>query len=210
MSGAVTALTESLALAKDNPDLSKATADLRERALELGGTILPPAPATAAIGPVTREEFKTALDDFARFISTVKRMTFWTKEDRDYEWIIRPESWAQHLLHTYLQARFGERVEIFQELAAGAGRIDLCVRLIGGLSIVVELKMCGFRYSTPYAAAGEEQIIHYMENRETHLGYLVVFDARLDAFGQALLSTLSGRYTVIEKLIDVTPRVRRR
>jgi hypothetical protein len=69
--------------------------------------------------------------------------------------------------------------------------------------------MCGFRYSAPYAAAGEEQINHYMDNRKTNLGYLVVFDARIDNLGQPLLSEVPSRHTVIEKLIDVTPRVRR-
>src|SRR5579871_642647 len=103
-------------------------------------------------------------------------MTFWTKKERDYDWIERPENWAQHLLHTALQTRFGERVEIFPELPTGAGRLDLYLKFSGGLAIVVELKMCGFRYSSPYAAAGEEQINHYMDNRKTNLGYLVVFD----------------------------------
>ena len=75
-------------------------------------------------------------------------MTFWTKEANDYQWIERPEKWAQHLLHTFLEARFGDRVDIFEELSTGAGRLDLYVKLIGGLSIILELKMCGFRYSS--------------------------------------------------------------
>ena len=64
---------------------------------------------------------------------------------------------------------------------------SLYIRLIGGLSIVMELKMAGFRYSSPYAASGEDQIIHYMDNRQTHLGYLVVFDARLEMHGETAL-----------------------
>ena len=60
-----------------------------------------------------------------------------------------------------------------------------------------------------YAAAGEEQIIHYMENRQTHLGYLVVFDGRLESNGQPLISDDVGPHTVIEKFIDVRPRVKR-
>src|SRR5262249_1289640 len=115
-----------------------------------------------------------------------------------------------NFLHIYLKARFQDRVDVFEEVGAGAGRIDLFVRLIGGLSIVVELKMCGFRYSTPYAAAGEDQILHYMDNRKTHLGYLVVFDARLDKHGEKLLSGSAGQHTVIELLVDVRPRVGRK
>jgi len=38
----------------------------------------------------------------------------------------------------------------------------------------------GDRYASTYAAAGEDQIIHYMDNRDCHLGYLLVFDARLN------------------------------
>jgi tetratricopeptide (TPR) repeat protein len=209
-SGAVSALTKSFALAHRDESLQKRVFELREEALRLGGTVTPPRPPQPASGPVTREEFETALCDFSRFISAVKRMTFWIKDHDDYEWVAKPEGRAQDFLHIFLQARFGERVEVFEELKTGAGRLDLYVRLIGGLSIVVELKMAGFRYSGPYAAVGEEQIIHYMENRRTNLGYLVVFDARLDTFGAALLSGSHGSHTVIEEIIDVRPRVKRR
>jgi tetratricopeptide (TPR) repeat protein len=210
MSGAVTALTKSMTLAGDNENAWKHANELRERALELGGTILPPEPPKPAAGAVTRDEFGTALDGFARFVAAEKRMGFWDKpSDGDYQWIPRPEKRAQDLLHTALKARFEDRIEVFEEIGTGAGRLDLYVKLEGGLSIVVELKMCGFGYSSNYAAAGEEQINHYMDNRKTHLGYLVVFDARLDKLGQRLLSDARGPHTIIEKLIDVTPRVRR-
>ncbi len=210
MSGAVTALTRSLSLAGENENLRESANDLRERALELGGTILPPAPPKPAIGAVTLEDFETALDEFARLAAAEKRMGFWKKANNsDYVWIGRPERRAQDLLHTALKIRFGERIEVFEEIATGAGRLDLYVKLNGGLSIIIELKMCGFRYSSSYAAAGEEQIHHYMDNRKTNLGYLVVFDARIDDFGRTLLSNVPSPHTVIEKLVDVTPRVRR-
>jgi hypothetical protein len=199
-----------MTLAGDNENAWKHANELRERALELGGTILPPEPPKPAAGAVTRDEFGTALDGFARFVAAEKRMGFWDKpSDGDYQWIPRPEKRAQDLLHTALKARFEDRIEVFEEIGTGAGRLDLYVKLEGGLSIVVELKMCGFGYSSNYAAAGEEQINHYMDNRKTHLGYLVVFDARLDKLGQRLLSDARGPHTIIEKLIDVTPRVRR-
>jgi hypothetical protein len=68
--------------------------------------------------------------------------------------------------------------------------------------------MCGFGYSSGYASSGEEQILHYMENRNTHLGYLVVFDARLDKNGSRLLGVRpTDTFTVIEKIVDVRPRV---
>jgi hypothetical protein len=40
---------------------------------------------------------------------------------------------AEDLLHTFLKARFGDRVEIFEEVGTGAGRLDLYVKLEGGL-----------------------------------------------------------------------------
>jgi tetratricopeptide (TPR) repeat protein len=207
-SAAVTALDKSARLAHD-PNLRNNALELRERAISLGGTILPPAPPKAKVGPVTRDEFEAALSDFARFISSTKRMTFWTKAGKDYEWIESPESRAKDLLHTFLRARFGERIDIFEELAAGAGRLDVYVKFLDGLSVIVELKMCGFGYSETYAAEGEEQIIHYMDNRSSYLGYLVVFDARLTANGRLLISGGTGRHTIVEKLIDVAPRVKR-
>jgi tetratricopeptide (TPR) repeat protein len=208
LSGAVSALTKSRALAQDE-NLKKSAGELRELALQSGGTVVPPNPAPAT-GPVTRDEFEAALAEFAAFIAGRKRMDFWRPGEKDHEWIESPERQAQNFLHIYLQARFGSRVEIFEELATGAGRLDLYVRLIGGLSIVVELKMAGFRYSSPYAAFGEDQIIHYMENRRTHLGYLIVFDARLDKYREKLLSVAAGQHTVIEVFVDVRPRFGRR
>ena len=210
LSGAVSSLTESLKLAGDNADLKKAATELRDEALDLGGTIQPARAAPPKDEPVTREEFEAALSEFGKFISGIKRMEFWDSKDNDYEWIPSPERQAQNFLHIYLKARFQDRVDVFEELGAGAGRIDLYIRLLGGLSIVVELKMCGFRYSSSYAAAGEDQILHYMDNRQTHLGYLVVFDARLDKFGEKLLSGAAGQHTVSEVLVDVKPRVGRK
>jgi tetratricopeptide (TPR) repeat protein len=212
MSKAVTALTKSLKLAGGDVNLRKHATELREKALEAGGTVLPPVPERLVNDPVTREEFERALDDFARFIKARKRMEFWAKlDDEERKWVSRPERLAQNLLHTFLDARFRENVEVFDELAAGAGRIDLYVKLSGSLSIIVELKMCGSPgYSAPYAASGEEQIMHYMDNKDSHLGYLVVFDGRTTTFGQALLSHPVGQNTVIEKFVDVRHQVTRR
>src|ERR1700736_6708366 len=103
--------------------------------------------------------------DFARFVQADKRMRFWTKG----AWISHPERFAQDLLHTALKAQFKERLLIFEELAAGAGRLDMLLQLGGGMSAIVELKMCGHRYSSAYAASGEDQIRHYMQNRSVHL-----------------------------------------
>jgi len=120
--------------------------ELRDKALDLGGRIAAVPPEVAA-GPVSRPEFEAALIEFANFVKAKKRMTFWRlNEKKERVWTSSPEAYAQTLLHTYMQAKkFNDRVEIFEELDTGAGRLDLYIKLEGGLSIVVELKMCGKR-----------------------------------------------------------------
>jgi len=205
--GALTAAARSIKLAGDPawPFMKDAT-ELRDKALDLGGKIVSTVPAVAT-GPVSREEFEAALGEFANFVKAKKRMTFWRlNEKKERVWASSPEAYAQTLLHTYMQAKFGDRVDIFEELDTGAGRLDLYVKLEGGLSMVVELKMCGSGYSSNYAASGETQIVHYMNNRQTNIGYLVIFDARATINARSVLST-SPQQTIIEVFVDVRPDV---
>ncbi|MNU06716.1 hypothetical protein D3C72_2520070 [compost metagenome] len=68
--------------------------------------------------------------------------------------------------------------------------------------------MCGFGYSSAYAAAGEEQISHYMGNRPSAIGYLVVFDARLEGFAVPLTAMPhQNTLTIKTHFVDVRPRV---
>jgi tetratricopeptide (TPR) repeat protein len=209
LSGAVTVLTKALKLIDHTSQQRDAIEQLRERALDLGGTLWPAEPAQSVSTPVVRDDVERALKDFATFLAADKRMGFWKKKgNSDYEWVPRPELRAQDLLHTFLKARFHERISVFEEFAAGAGRLDLLLRFEGGLSVIIELKMCGFGYSSAYASSGEEQIRHYMENRSVHLGYLVVHDARLDDFGTSVIqASETGIDTVVELFVDVRPRV---
>lgn len=205
--GALTAAQRSIRLiTNDSSNTLKAATELRDQALDLGGRVLSARPASI-VGPVSRDELEVALKEFARFIAAKKRMTFWYKDKKgERAWTPSPEAHAQNLLHTYLQAKFGDRVDVFEELDTGAGRLDLYVKLEGGLSVVLELKMCGGRYSSNYAASGETQVGHYMDNRKTNIGYLVVFDARITMYGQRLLSALP-RHTILELFVDVRPEV---
>jgi tetratricopeptide (TPR) repeat protein len=211
-SGAIGAFTRSLALASNNRQLKRRVRKLRDRAFELGGTLRPPPPLKTSDAPVTRAEFEAALDAFGRAVSAMRRMAFWRKERKNGQrpWIERPERKAQDLLHMYLQAKFDERAEPFEEITAGAGRIDLYLKVMGGLSIIIEIKMCGGSYSSTYAAAGEEQITHYMENKNTRLGYLVVFDGRARNFGKRVLPSRRNGYTVLVRYVDVRPEVKQR
>jgi tetratricopeptide (TPR) repeat protein len=207
---AIVAAGKVLSLEGVDDNIKKRSTELRERALPLlEGKSLPAQSPALKTGLVTRDEFEAALEDFARFISAEKRMRFWAKETKGQrDWSPAPEGMAQDLMHGFLRARFGDRVEIFPELNTGAGRVDLYLKFEGGLAILVELKMSGGRYSTPYAAAGEKQIHHYMDNRKTHLGYLVVLDGRAEKFGEKLLSVPHATHTVLEKLVDVRPVVK--
>jgi len=161
--------------------------------------------------PITYEALESALADFSKLIATEKRMTFWSSAgNRDHKWVENPESHGRNLLHVFLKARFGDQMDLFLEIAAGAGRIDLYLKF-GKLSAVVELKMCGKGYSSTYAAHGEEQIVHYLENRDTSRGYLVIFDARMNDFGTALLDPpVSGKFTIGVRFVDVRPQVRKK
>jgi tetratricopeptide (TPR) repeat protein len=211
LSEAVSVFTSALKLADDNPDLQQTIREYRERALELGGSI-PPPPMTAALdAPVTLDELRVALKEFATFVSGSKRMDFWEKRDgaKKHDWRKRPEKHGQTLLHTYLKATFKERVDIFEEIGVGAGRLDLLVRFAGGVSAIIELKMCGNGYSAEYARSGEEQIEHYMANRKVHVGLLVVFDARQRKNGSRLISyTIGPKNTIEETTIDVRPTIK--
>ncbi len=205
---AIPVLTKASDLAGSNESLKANALNLRERALRTGAIPTPSKPIKELTVPITRDDFQVAINEFARFIEAEKRMGFWNKEDsQDYTWIARPEKRAQDFLHTFLKAKFGDRIMLFEEIFTGAGRLDLYVQALGGMAIIVELKMCGFGYSSRYAADGEDQILHYMENRRTALGYLIVFDARLNDFGQRLLQGhASDRFTVVENFVNVTPR----
>jgi tetratricopeptide (TPR) repeat protein len=208
LSNAVTTLTKLVNASGVDKSILSMAAELRERALLLGGVPLSPL-QVAATGSLTRDEFEAALHDFASFVASDKRMRFWRRQkDGSHKWVPSPERLAQDFLHAFLKARFGQRVEVFEEVSAGAGRLDIYVKLDGGLAVILELKMCGPGYSSAYASSGEEQIIHYLENRQTHLGYLVVFDARVNLFCDDLLKGGCGAYTIIEKFVDVRNRVK--
>jgi tetratricopeptide (TPR) repeat protein len=206
ISGAIPPLTKAGKLALDE-GLKEAAETLRERALDLGGTVYSAQPAKEEFGPVTREELEKALSRFVDFIGADKRMGFWRRTDGKRVWTERPERRGQDLLHAFLKATFRERIQIFEELDTGAGRLDLYVQLAGGLSVILELKMCGYGYSSAYAAAGEPQITHYMTHRKTRLGYLVVFDARRD-FAAPLLPDEKDGATIKVIFIDVRPTVK--
>ncbi|MCW2273037.1 hypothetical protein GJ654_02900 [Rhodoblastus acidophilus] len=209
-SDAVKALHDALRLADRNETLQEKIRALRDQALDRGGTIMPRTTPISPDAPVTLDYIGGVLSAFRDFISGSERMGFWHKSDKakDYEWISSPERHGQKLLRAFAKGHFLDRVDEFEELWTGAGRLDVLLKFAGGLSIIIELKMCGFRYSSNYAASGETQIRHYMRSRNVHVGFLIVFDARLQQNGEKLLvGATNSQDTIDEILIDVRPRV---
>ena len=81
---------------------------------------------------MTHDEFIATLDQFAEFVKNERRMSFWMMEDKKRKFVSKPEQHGKVLLHTFLRGRFGDSVTILEELAAGAGVLDLWVELPGG------------------------------------------------------------------------------
>ncbi len=210
MNGAIGALTKCMASPEVEDGVKTLARDMRDKAYDLGGTVAPVAPLPPKTGPVGLSEVTSAIQEFSAFVSSAKRMEFWhkSKTTHKHEWITRPESRGQTLFHTYMQAKFGARTEVFEEIDTGAGRLDILLRFDGGLSVIVELKMCGAGYTTTYAKSGEGQVRHYMQNRGIHTGYLVVFDGRSRDAGKPILDQYdTGSDTVMEVLINISPVV---
>lgn len=140
------------------------------------------------------------LDDFSFFIQSEARMSFWQTRAGKRKWIEFPERFAKLLLRTYLAGRYGRTVETFDEVATGAGRIDVYIVSPQGEKAIIELKMCGNRYSSQYAERGLVQLKHYMENKNVDDGYLLVFDSRQLDFSKGFGLIGKGIST---KFIDV-------
>jgi len=159
---------------------------------------------------VSLSALEQCLHDFVQYVKRDKRMTFWKRDavKKSHTWISSPEKYAQNLLHTFMKSRFGDSVELFEEIDAGAGRVDVYVRL-QGINTVIELKMCGAGYSLSYALDGIEQLAHYLENKQTYLGYLIVFDGRLRDYGKGIEPQyLDGDFTIRTYPVDVRPKIK--
>ena len=80
MSDAVTVLHKAFRFAQEGSDLKRNIVELRDKAMDAGGTVLPeerPLP----VKEVSRPEPEAALDEFALHIASSLRMSFWrTKE----------------------------------------------------------------------------------------------------------------------------------
>lgn len=164
-----------------------------------------------AIEQISLDRLTNCLNDFASFIKQDKRKTFWQSNGptKGHKWISHPEKHGQNLLHTFVKSRFDDAVEALEEVGAGAGRIDIYIRFRSGLAVIVELKMCGDGYTKSYAQDGLQQLAHYLDNKGTHIGYLMIFDGRLRDYGKGFQSSYShNAYTIYATVIDVRPTVK--
>ncbi len=155
---------------------------------------------------------KESLEDFVHYVETDMRMSFWRfdKPSRKYKWVSRPEKHAKNHLLTFLNGRFGESVYIFEEVGAGAGKIDVYIALPKGEKIIVELKICGHGYSETYAKEGVEQLAHYLANKDTDIGYLIIFDSRVRDFAKGFHETENvDGIDISLRIADLRPYVKR-
>jgi hypothetical protein len=153
---------------------------------------------------ITLNEFKEALEEFSISICQDSRMYFWKydKEKKKYKWTEKPEELSKQLLINFLNGKFGvTSIEILQEPRAGAGFIDLYILLAGGLKVVIELKMCGAGYSLNYAISGKSQVVHYAENKNTNVGFLIVLDSRTRDYGKSFQSIQSVNNIIVHTIV---------
>jgi tetratricopeptide (TPR) repeat protein len=181
----------------------------RDKALETGGRLSCQAETSAT---VLLSDVNSVISDFSNYVKRAKRMEFWRRGKsplREHRWTNEPERLAKNLLHTYVVSHFKAQVDAFEEVGAGAGRIDVYLRFEGGLAVLVELKMLGGgSYSSAYAWEGRKQLVHYMDNRRSAVGYLVVFDARQREWGKPPEPDRTDTERTIELVfVDVRPVV---
>lgn len=183
--------------------------DLLLRAIAEGAT--PPTFSEEVPREATLDDLRIQLAKFSAGVADRQRMSFWIRGSSSRRaWRSCPEDHGKQLLIAWLAASLGDRVEILEESPAGAGRIDLYLRLGTRLRVVVELKMCGGgSYTTTYAFEGLEQVSHYMEAKNTSIGFLVVFDGRTRDFGKGWqeIETI-GNNTINVVTVDVRPAFR--
>lgn len=149
-----------------------------------------------------------SLKQITQNISRQSRMSFWKNDKGKHSWVSSPENYGKNLLIQGLSAKYPE-MNIYQEKVAGAGIIDLYLTLPGGLKAIIELKMCGFGYSSTYAISGQEQVIHYQENSDAHVLFLIVFDGRTKENGSCIEDiTNTDSYTIYNIVVDINPKVK--
>ena len=136
-------------------------------------------------------------------------MTFWSLVNRKHVWIRvpKPEQRAKEQLLSFLRGKYENNILIFEEIKAGAGRVDLF--------IVSSMKNYDYRAKIVrggllgYAQGGLSQLQHYMVARKAKTGYLLIFDARTRDYGKtfSIEDTIDSK-NISVKIIDIRPVIK--
>ena len=155
---------------------------------------------------VTIQIFKDALNEYIKYTESNLRKDYvkFDKKISSYKWVSNPEEKCKKDLKFFLDTKFGEEIEAIDEVSIGAGYIDLYLVFKSGLEIIIELKICGNGYSAPYAGKGINQLKHYLHNKQSKIGYLIIYDARKRDFGKSITSNIQiENYMIDTKFIDM-------
>ncbi len=113
-----------------------------------------------------RLDMRYLLEDFQRF---------WRQHSESWIARFQYQEAAPHLiLHAFFYRVINGGGRISREMAAGNGRLDLCLHY-QAVDYPVELKI---RYSEETYAEGQQQLLAYMDKLGCDEGWLVVFDRR--------------------------------
>jgi hypothetical protein len=153
---------------------------------------------------------KACLEDYAYFLQSKVRMSFWRYDEKKKPiWISSPEKLAKNLLHASLVSKYGSESLTFEEIPAGAGRIDIFIIMSEGEKAVIELKMCGHGYNASYAQEGYDQLKHYMPNQKSYIGFLIVLDARERDFKKGFIDNqIIDGLNITTIIADLRPHVK--
>jgi len=159
----------------------------------------------------SQKMFYEHFEDFAEYTRSEMRMEFWQyDEQKKPKWVSKPEQLAKNYLRFFLNGRFEDSIYEFEEIRAGAGYIDILIIAPNNDKVVVELKMCGHNYSSGYAQGGMKQLLHYMKNKETDTGFLIIFDSRTRDFAKGFQrgeQIIDGK-SIFIVIVDVRPQVK--
>jgi hypothetical protein len=100
---------------------------------------------------------------------------FWQSNSKIWKERFLYKEAAPHLiLMAFLQRVVNGGGQIIREMAAGTGRLDLCL-IYEGRKYPIELKI---RYGNKYVENGLEQTAQYMDTLGCNEGWLAIFDRR--------------------------------
>lgn len=155
---------------------------------------------------VTLRIFEAALGEYISYVESNLRKDYakFNKEKQDYDWVSKPEEKCKKDLKLFLDTKLKGQIKAIEEVSTGAGYIDLYITFKNDLEIIIELKMCGGGYTSTYTQKGINELKHYLHNKQSKIGYLIVYDSRKRDFGKNITPMLeTQKYFIQTKFIDM-------